>query len=453
MDEARSHPLPTFAMQMGMGCILCTLVYFISLSGTGVHGCFPLVLMVYGPILLGLDRLFLRRQRTMLALTVLNGAALAALLALIWLSGGWQGWAMEVITVLVCLCPTVQAGYQALEPPTQISQILTVDASFVVLLLFTCYAAAADLPLMYCLPICAGCAASLLGLILRRSGGELHGRGWVMVAGSFVCVFALLWVMVYVAAAPAGAGVVRVWEGLVAAVKAVGSLIGRFLIFLASLIPVPEYTGDAELEMEIPVIPQIQEATEELSPGAMMLLAAAGILLALFLVTLLVRSLARLRIGGARKTQARREGQRRRHPSLLAGLRHLAAAWRRHLALLRWLRQHREQPEGLYFLLVRRCRKAPWHKRPGETPREFLLRLSGAAEADSTLCAALRDLASAVDTALYAPCPQPVTVPQASLIRRRTAAAVRQQLLRRRTDALLRHLNAVKTPGSQNHNC
>lgn len=179
MDDVRSHPLPTFAMLMGVGCILCTLVYFISLSGTGVHGCFPLVLMVYGPILFGVDRLFLRRQRTMLALTALNGAALATLLALTWLSGGWQGWAMGVITVLVSLCPTVQAGYQALEPPAQTSQILTVDASFLVLLLFTCYAAAADLPLTYCLPICAGCAASLLGLIVRRSGGALHGRGSV----------------------------------------------------------------------------------------------------------------------------------------------------------------------------------------------------------------------------------------------------------------------------------
>lgn len=452
MDEARSHPLPSFAMLMGVGCILCTLVYCISLSSVGVKGCFPLVLTVYGPVLFGVDRLFLRRQRTMLALTALNGAALAALLVLILLSGGYQGWAMGVITLLVCIGPTVQAGYRALEPPSEFSQILTVDIAFLVLLLFTCYTAATDLPLTYCLPICAGCAASLLGLILRRSGGTLHGRGWVMVAAAFACVCALLWVMVSVAAAPAGAGVVRLWEGLVAAVKALGNLVLQLLRFLASLLPKSEYSGDAEMEMEVPDIPQVQEAAEELSPAAGILLAAGGIILAVVLIAMGVRALARLRIGGARKTQAQRPPRRRR-PSLAAGLRHLAAAWRRHLALLRWLRQHRESPDGVYFLLVHRCRKASWHKRPGETPREFLTRLSGAVEDDSTLSAALGELASAVDTALYAPCPQAITVPQASLIRRRTAAAVRQQLFRRRTDALLQHLKAVKLPGFQTHNC
>ena len=91
MDETRDPVLASAALLAGVGCILCTLVYFITLGHVSGGSCFPLVLTVYGPILFGVDRLFLRRQRTMMSLALLNGGALAALLAFIFLSGGYQG--------------------------------------------------------------------------------------------------------------------------------------------------------------------------------------------------------------------------------------------------------------------------------------------------------------------------------------------------------------------------
>lgn len=451
MDETRDPVLASAALLAGVGCILCTLIYFITLGHVDGRSCFPLVLTVYGPVLFGLDRLFLRRQRTMMSLALLNGGALAALLALIFLSGGYQGVAMAIITVLVCLYPTFQAGQRALEPPPVFTHILTVDASFLVLLLFTGYTAATGQSITYCVPICAGCAASLLGLILRRSGGELHGRGWGMVAAAFGGVFALLWLLVSVAAAPAGAGVVRLWTGLKAALEALGRLLGRILLFLISLFPVPESTGEYQMETETVEIPQVQEAVRELSPGALMILTAAGIVLALVLLTLLMRALSHLRIGGKRRVKDPRP--RAKRPSLLEGLRRLWASWLRHLALMRWLRRHRQTPEGIYFLLVRRSRKTPWHKRTGETPREFLTRLKATAEPEGDLYRALEELIRCVDAALYASAPQTVTMPQAALIRRQTGAAVRRQAMRRLGEALVRPLKAVKLPGFSGHNC
>lgn len=451
MDETRDPVLASAALLAGVGCILCTLIYFITLGHVDGRSCFPLVLTVYGPVLFGLDRLFLRRQRTMMSLALLNGGALAALLALIFLSGGYQGVAMAIITVLVCLYPTFQAGQRALEPPPVFTHILTVDASFLVLLLFTGYTAATGQSITYCVPICAGCAASLLGLILRRSGGELHGRGWGMVAAAFGGVFALLWLLVSVAAAPAGAGVVRLWTGLKAALEALGRLLGRILLFIISLFPVPESTREYQMETETVEIPQVQEAVRELSPGALMILTAAGIVLALVLLTLLMRALSHLRIGGKRRVKDPRP--RAKRPSLLEGLRRLWASWLSHLALMRWLRRHRQTPEGIYFLLVRRSRKTPWHKRTGETPREFLTRLKATAEPEGDLYRALEELIRCVDAALYASAPQTVTMPQAALIRRQTGAAVRRQAMRRLGEALVRPLKAVKLPGFSGHNC
>lgn len=443
MDEAPNRPLPSLAMLTAVGCILCTLAYLISRDQLKPGCCFPLILTVYGPLLHGADRLFLRRERTMLSLAAVNTAALAAAAGLTLLTGGWPGLAMAVIALLFFLCPTVQAAQLALEPPPMFAQILTADAAFLVLVIFTGYAAATDAPAILCTPICAGCAAALAGLILRRSGGSLGPRGAAAVSAAFAGVFAALWLLVRFVAAPAGGGVVRLWEGVTAAAKALVALLVRLLYLLASLFPEPTYAGEAEIPMELPEIAQAQEAAAELSPGAVIVLAALGIGAALFLAVLLARFLRRLRIGGRTRSGAGAARERSRRPSLLAALRRLASAWRRQAAIRRWLRRHRESPAGVYFLLVRRCRKAPWHKRSGETPREFLTRLGGCVEADEPLRSALSELTGAVDAALYAPCPPEVRVPQAELIRRRTGAAVRRQAFRRRTAALRQRLQSL----------
>ena len=78
---------------------------------------------------------------------------------------------------------------------------------------------------------------------------------------------------------------------------------------------------------------------------------------------------------------------------------------------------------------------APWHKRTGETPREFLLRLHSAAKEDLSLSAALEELIPDVDQAFYAKKGSGQSFPQSKLVRRRVGASARRQFLR---DALAR---------------
>ena len=92
----------------------------------------------------------------------------------------------------------------------------------------------------------------------------------------------------------------------------------------------------------------------------------------------------------------------------------------------------------------------PWHKRPGETPREFLTRLHGCAQEDGALEDALRQLIPLVDQALYAAAPCAASVPHAALIRRRIGRAVRGQFVRNTTQRLREGLGQLtdqrKTP-------
>ena len=143
-----------------------------------------------------------------------------------------------------------------------------------------------------------------------------------------------------------------------------------------------------------------------------------------------LRRLGRLRTGG--KVSVGPSAPSRGRSSLRAGLRKLLASWAAYLRMRIWLVRNRNTAEGLFHLLVRRCRMSPWHKRRGETPREFLLRLKESAGNDPELSAALAELIPAVDAALYAPPGRDGVPVQGRLIRRRIGASVRRQFLRQR---------------------
>ena len=78
------------SIQLNAACILCTLIYWLSQSELEEIRPYPLVLLVYGPLLYGLDRLFLRRERTLRDLVLLNaGAGLAFFAVLVPLVRRW----------------------------------------------------------------------------------------------------------------------------------------------------------------------------------------------------------------------------------------------------------------------------------------------------------------------------------------------------------------------------
>ena len=184
------------------------------------------------------------------------------------------------------------------------------------------------------------------------------------------------------------------------------------------------------VQIELPEEAELAEA----NPIVMAVLAVLLIAGMLFLVVWGLRMLGRIRIGGVKA--ARTVRPRRKRLSLLAGLRRLLASWAAYFRLRAWLFHKRNTPEGLFYLLVRQCRMAPWHKRRGETPREFLLRLRRSAGGDPELAAALDELIPAVDAALYAPPGRAGRAAHAGLIRRRIGASARRQFVRDGLDRL-----------------
>lgn len=431
MDERKT--LASLSVQMSLACSLYTFTCLMMLNQTSSDGpgwYYPLVLLFYAPAIYGFNRLLLRKPRTLRALVLWNGGAYLLLLASVLVIGGWQGLAYAVFAALFCLWVTAQGAQFSLEPPTLSQLILRLDICLLLLVIFVGYTAALGVALLWNLPIVIGCASAIVGVMSSRVGGRLGGRGRAVMAAAFLIILALVWLLVRFVAAPAGGGFVALWQAVLSALKTLGHLINQALVFLVSLLPQPEGELEMEPQTGISQLPT-EETVLEVSPVVTAVAVGIAVIAVGVAVFFLLRALGRLRVGGKTAVMVQ-AGPARQRLSLFQGFGKLLAAWKQALGLRLWLWRNRDTPAGLFFLLDRRCRSGPWRRGPGETPRAFLLRLGDAAQGDPALSAALSELVTAVDAALYGPrdaAPLP-PVSGASLIRRRIGRAVRHQFFR-----------------------
>lgn len=426
MDERRTFS--SLVLQFTLAANLCTFFYLMTLSTRTPNGYYPLSMLVYSPAVYLLNKLFLSRPQTMRRLVLLNTAVGALFFLSILLLGEQKEMLLLVFAAGFCLWITMKGGYRSLHAPTLHEMILSLDTSAVMLVLLMGYTSIMGSGILWVLPGAAGFAAACLGVAARRMYGPITIKGWALLGIAFVGIFGLMVLLVGVAAAPAGEGIVMLWNGLVTLAKGVLALLWRLLLFFSSLLP-EMAAGDLEEPYAQIQLPEEELVQAEANPVlTIILLVLASVALLLFLAWLL-RLMGRLKIGGRKVPKAEKVPQRRRI-SLWSGLKRLLESWRTRIRLHLFLTRHRDTPVGMFYGLVRRCRLSPWRKRTGETPREFLLRLRRSAGEDLELAAALDGLIPAVETALYSPVGRSDTVAQAGLIRRRIGRAVRGQFLR-----------------------
>lgn len=416
------------SVQLSTACLICMLVYWVGGKEMGIA--YPQALIPCALALYGVNRLFLRRERSMRTLVFLNIAAAGVCFAALAPAIGREQRATLAFAAVLCVWLTVQGARLAVKPPVLSRVILSLDVSLAALILFVAYGASAQIPAFQMIPACVGCAGSLLGLLICRTGGRLGARGGLLVAGAFVAVLVFVFLLAGFVAAPVGQGVVALWTAICAAVRGAAGLLYRVLAWFFSLFP-ETAKGGLEWEAGMDLMSGWQPQAEEAAVAGPVTMAVTMALLAAGVLVLVIGGLhllGRIRLGGAQAERTNRANRKR--ISLVEGVRRLLNGWMERVRLRVWLFRNRNTPKGMYYLLVRRCRMGPWHKRRGETPREFLLRLRRSAGEDPLLAAALDELIPAVDAALYARSLKGQPVAQARLIRRRIGASVRRQFIR-----------------------
>ena len=200
--EHRNDRISALSVQLSIACFVAAAVYWFGEDGlAGLV--FPLALVPYAPALYALNLLFLRRERSLRSLALFNLCIGLAFFTVLAIAIGWGQWKALAVAAALCLWLTGQGCGLALYPPALPRVILCLDASFLALLFSVVHGASAQAPAYQLIPACVGCAASLLGMMLRRMGGGVGARGWIFVGGTFLVMVDMVFLRVGSTAEPA----------------------------------------------------------------------------------------------------------------------------------------------------------------------------------------------------------------------------------------------------------
>lgn len=432
MAEKDRHTLSAILLQLAYGGMLCDLALLTGEGQGSPHPYFPLILLIYAPLIYGLNRLVLRRQRTVYFLTAVNGALFAlALGTSLWLSQ-LRGLGPILFAIAACLLPAISGVYFVVRPPKLNQLILTLDGSVILLVFYVGYSAYYSGSFVWTLPGLVGTAAALLGLVAHRIDRAMGPRELGLMGGLLLLMAAVLSLVVIFVAPGAGGGMVALWGGLLALGRGFLGLLEKFLKLIAFLFP--EGDGSFNLEAEENPLGQVMEAeSSSINTGAVV-----GILVALGIIVLAVMAIivfGKLKVGRKRVNAIGPDAPRRR-PSLADSMRALLARWSLRRRLRRFLRTNRNTPIGLFYLLEKSCARTAWRRAPEETPREFLTRLKASLPPEENGALVLDTLIPAVDAALFGSGKNPEIVGGAHLRKlvRREAGKHRVERRRQRKD-------------------
>ena len=177
--------LPAAACQLALACNLTTAYYMLTM-GDGMPGWFfPQITLLYGPLLYLLNRLFLKKERSMLALGGLNLALCAAVLGGYLLLEPWRGIAYFAFAALFCSWLTLRGCTSALRGPSLRGTLLTLDAAFLLLIAFISYSSATSVDFRWNIPAVLALCAAMISAVILRSDHSPGLKGWLAVAGVF----------------------------------------------------------------------------------------------------------------------------------------------------------------------------------------------------------------------------------------------------------------------------
>lgn len=437
----RGKFVSALCVQLASACMICALALIVSFNENATGLFYPLVLIPYALFAFLLNSLLLRRERTMRTLVLFN--ILLGILAMlaIYFVGGVTHWASLIIAAGIVAGLTVRSATLCFSPPELRSVMLMMELNLLVTVIFTMFSAVTGLPLIWSAPTVLGTAVSILGVMLYRSFGRTGKHGFAISALMFLAIFGAIWLLVGFAAAPAGGGIVWLWELITTSIKYVLSQIWNFILFLFSLIPQVELEGENQMEFMSAIIIEEQEIAE-VNPAILAFIGVVGVAAIVISIVRLLIHLGKISIGGKRILKTKK-GEKRDRPPFLKALSAFFARLFSSIKLRYRLWRGRNTPLGLLHILINRCRLSPWHKTAGETAREFLLRLRDTAESDESLYKAMDALILSVELQLYSGAREKATVDDSALIRRKIGAAVRRRYIQDKLNSVKLRLRRV----------
>lgn len=354
--------------QLTIAGFICT--FYNLIASEVVAGFYPAMLFGYVALIVTAVHLFLLKERTARSLIVLCSIIVVCAEILIFLLSKEKTIAQRIQTIPVIFFFTAYTVRRLLKGTDTRTMVRTFDVSIIVMLSTGIYLASHSLPLQMLYPSIASIFISFSSIIYLRQMEDGGKKNWPVTILSLSLSALVVYALVgYSSLLGKGVLVVKNW------LIALGNAFLRFVNWLFSLIPrLFNIEDDGVLEWETDEQYRGNYELNGIIDKRILELIVIAIIVFIGFFTLLY-FMKFLKVGGE-KREKKVLGEKRKGPGIVNALKKVLHSISTSIKVELYIIKNRNNTKGLYFWLIKRLKRDEERKTPGETPKEFMMRLS-----------------------------------------------------------------------------
>ena len=354
--------------QLTIAGFICT--FYNLIASEVVAGFYPAMLFGYVALIVTAVHLFLLKERTARSLIVLCSIIVVCAEILIFLLSKEKTIAQRIQTIPVIFFFTAYTVRRLLKGTDTRTMVRTFDVSIIVMLSTGIYLASHSLPLQMLYPSIASICISFSSIIYLRQMEDGGKKNWPVTILSLSLSALVVYALVgYSSLLGKGVLVVKNW------LIALGNAFLRFVNWLFSLIPrLFNIEDDGVLEWETDEQYRGNYELNGIIDKRILELIVIAIIVFIGFFTLLY-FMKFLKVGGE-KREKKVLGEKRKGPGIVNALKKVLHSISTSIKVELYIIKNRNNTKGLYFYLINRLKRDEERKMPGETAKEFLIRLS-----------------------------------------------------------------------------
>lgn len=372
---------------------ICT--FYNLISSEVVKGFYPIMLFGFVLVIVPSVHLFLLKERTARSLIVLCSIIVLCAEVLVFILSKEKTISQRLQAIPFLFFFSAYTVRRLLKGTDVRTMVRTFDVSILLMLSIGVYLAAHSLNLQILYPSLLSTFISFSSIIYLRQKEDGGTKNWAVTILSLLLSALIVYALVEYSSL-LGKGVLAIQNWLLA----IGNAFLRFVNWLFSLIPrLFNVEDDGVLEWETDEQYRGNYELNGIIDKRILELIVIAIIVIIAFFTLLY-FMKFLKVGGEKRAK-KVLGEKRKGPGLLNALKRAFLSILSAIRVKLYIMRNKNNTKGLYFYLINRLKRDEERKMPGETAKEFLIRLSNIYEL-SDIREDLIALSEKINVAFYA---------------------------------------------------
>ena len=354
--------------QLTIAGFICT--FYNLISSEVVKGFYPIMLFGFVLVIVPSVHLFLLKERTARSLIVLCSIIVLCAEVLVFILSKEKTVSQRLQAIPFLFFFSAYTVRRLLKGTDVRTMVRTFDVSILLMLSIGVYLAAHSLNLRILYPSLLSTFISFSSIIYLRQKEDGGTKNWAVTILSLLLSALIVYALVEYSSL-LGKGVLAIQNWLLA----IGNAFLRFVNWLFSLIPrLFNVEDDGVLEWETDEQYRGNYELNGIIDKRILELIVIAIIVIIAFFTLLY-FMKFLKVGGEKRAK-KVLGEKRKGPGLLSALRRAFISILSAIRVKLYIMRNKNNTKGLYFYLINRLKRDEERKMPGETAKEFLIRLS-----------------------------------------------------------------------------